>query len=119
MVFCFRRYGDPALAAEPGFHDQTPGGVDGMAVPIGHSFDKLPELFEHFTEYLLAGCSVQADTPGGVVIDLAGREVAQAAQPAVIELMGYELDLGGDRGVQSLPLAKVQSPVQVPHAPLD
>ena len=90
-----------------------------MAIPVWHGIDKLPERFEYFTEYLLAGCSVQADTPGGVVIDLAGREVAQAAQAAVIELMGDKFHFGGEREVQSLPPAKVQRLVEVAHAPLD
>ena len=58
MGLVFGGYGDPALAAEPGFHNQTPSGVDGEAIPNGHTLDTVPELIEYFTENLLARSSV-------------------------------------------------------------
>jgi hypothetical protein len=42
--------GNPLVAAEPVFHQQTPSGVDSMAVPFGHALRNLPELLKNFTE---------------------------------------------------------------------
>ena len=83
----FFRYEDPALAAKPGFHDQAPGGVGGVAVPNGHTLNILPELIEDFTENPLAGRTVQSNSASRIVIDLTGGALAQTAQPAVIELV--------------------------------
>ena len=61
--------GDPSLAAEPGFHDQTPGGVETVAGPFGHTFGILPVLAENLTKNPFAGgpfMSTQAPTkPNG------------------------------------------------------
>ena len=58
MGLSFSRNGDPALAAEPGFDDQTPGGSGGVEVPNGHALNIMPEQLEYFTENSLAGSSV-------------------------------------------------------------
>src|SRR3974390_2286495 len=98
MVFCFSGDGNPALAAKPGFHDQAPGGAEGVAVPYRHGFDIMPELLAHITENPLAGKTVQSEGTGRVVIDLAGGAVTEAAQAAVVEAMGgqFELDTDGE-----------------------
>ena len=47
--------GDPSLAAEPGFHHQTPSSVVVVAGPFGHSLDILPVLLENFTKNSFPG----------------------------------------------------------------
>ena len=47
------------LAAEPVFHQQTPGGAEGVAVPFGHTLSTLPELLKKFTENTSAHGRVQ------------------------------------------------------------
>jgi hypothetical protein len=89
----FFRYGNPTLAAEPGLHDQTPRGVGGVAIPLGHTFDILPELREHFTENPLAGRSVQSKPTGRVMINLAPGQAPQTAQPPVVESMRGQFHL--------------------------
>ena len=89
----FFPYGDPALAAEPGFHDQPPCGSGSVDVPSGHTLDTMPELIEYFTEYPLAGSSVQSKTASRVMIDLARGTLAEAAQATMIELVSGQLYL--------------------------
>ena len=71
MVLAFPD-GDPALAAEPVFHDQTPTGVEGVAIPVGHALSKLPELLKNLTGYFGPQRGVQSEAPVGVVVKLAG-----------------------------------------------
>ena len=86
MGLVFFRDGDPLLAAEPGFHDQAPGGAVGVAGPFGHTLDKVSELLEDFTENPLAGRSVPWKAASRVVKDLAGCEAARFPGD---ELAGY------------------------------
>ena len=89
--------GDPSLAAEPGFHDQTPDGAEVVAGPFGQTFDILPVLMENFTKNPLPCGGMEPETAAGVVIDLAGGQSPEAAQAAMIELMGNQLDFQNQR----------------------
>ena len=108
--------GDPTLAAKPGFHDQTPSGVGGVAVPLRHTLDIVPELFEDFTENPLAGSSVQLKAASRVMINKAGCLAAEAAQGPMIELMGGQFDLDGERKLEVAQEPLVQSGVEIAHA---
>jgi hypothetical protein len=73
--------GDPSLAAEPGFHDVTPGGVHMVAVPFGHTFDNLPELPKDLTTNPLPQSAAQSEPALRMVVKLAWRQSADASNP--------------------------------------
>ena len=64
--------GDPLLAAEPAFHDETPTGVQAVAIVFGHALSKLPELLKDFTENTVPRPGMDAEMSARVVINLAG-----------------------------------------------
>jgi hypothetical protein len=78
--------GDPLLAAEPVFHDPTPGGAEGVAVRLGHGLSKLAALFKDLTNNPAPGRSVETEAPLQIVVKLTGSQAAQAAQSAAVEL---------------------------------
>jgi len=108
--------GDPSLGAEPGFHDEAPSGVQVVAGPLGHTLDILPVLVEIFTKNRFPGGGAQAAV--GIMLELAGRQPAEAAQAAMIELMGDQLDLEHKRcSFQERDgLARIQGVFQIAHA---
>jgi hypothetical protein len=113
--------GDPTLAAEPVFHDETPTGVQAVAVSVGHTLSKLPELLKDFTGYFGPEGGVEAEAAMGVVVKLAGSQTAQAAQVPVVEFVGGQFDFQGqgqvvDPGLEPL---FIQDGFEVPHAALD
>jgi hypothetical protein len=63
---------DPALAAKPVFHDETPPGVQAVGVSVGHTLGKLPELLKDFTGYFGPDRRVESEAAMGVVVELAG-----------------------------------------------
>ena len=80
------------LAAEPVFHDETPAGVQAVAVSFGHTLSKLPELLKNFTGYFVPDGGVKAEAPIGIVVKLAGSQAAQAAEVPVVEFVGCQFD---------------------------
>ena len=81
-------HGDPTLAAEPGFHDHAPGGVEVVAGPLRHALGILPVLFEHFTENPFTGGGMEPQSAVWIMIELTGSQATDAAQSPVIELVG-------------------------------
>ena len=60
------------LAAEPVFHNETPTGVEAVAIVFGHALSKLPELLKNFTENTSPGGTMDLEVALRVVINLAG-----------------------------------------------
>ena len=71
---------DPSLAAEPGFHHETPRGVEVVAGPFGHTSDIIPVLVENFTENPFPCRGREPEPAAGVMLDLAGSQSPEAAQ---------------------------------------
>ena len=69
--------GDPLMAAEPVFHEQTPGGVERVGISFGHTLSNLPELLKNSTEKSATQGAVQAQPPMRIVVHLARSESAQ------------------------------------------
>ncbi len=68
---------------EPGFYNEGPVVVDGVAGPFGHALDMLPAVSDDFTENSFAGGGVQAQPLSGLLflLDLYPREPRCAVQP--------------------------------------
>jgi hypothetical protein len=75
---------DQALAAEPGFHDQAPSGVEVVAGPFWHTFDILPVLLENFTKNSFPCCGMEPQRVARITIDLAGIQCRRVAVSCVI-----------------------------------
>ena len=113
--------GDPVLAAEPVFHEPTPSGVEGVAVPFGHGLSNLPELLKDLTENPVPRGGVKADVALGVMVNLARGQTTEAAQAAVIEFVGGQFDFQGHGHIfdQRLGALFIEGGFEVAHAALD
>lgn len=87
--------GDQALAAEPGFHGDTPSRGVSVGIAIGHGSDHLPEVTEQQPENDLAVGPGPAAVLRRVVEDGAGGAAVEAPARAMIEFVGREF--GGQR----------------------
>ena len=72
------------MAAKPVFHQQTPGGVERVAISFGHTLSNLPELLKNSTEKSAAKRAVKAQAPTGIVVNLARSQSAQDATRFVV-----------------------------------
>ena len=72
------------MAAEPVFHQQSPGGVERVAVPFGHALSNLPELLKNSTEKSAPEGAVQAQAPVRIVVNLARSQSAKDTARFVI-----------------------------------
>ena len=58
-----------------------------MAIPFGHALSKLRELLKDLTKNLVSDGAMDSQTPLGVMVNLAGSQTTQAAQPTVVEFV--------------------------------
>lgn len=79
---------DQALAAEPGFHDGSPGDSEGAVISGGHGLDGFGKLGGEQSQNPFSGFAMQAQPEIGIVIDLAGCFAIKAAARAVVEVRG-------------------------------
>src|SRR5262245_55637710 len=107
------------LAAEPVFHKQTPSGVEGVAVPFGHTSTNLPELLENFTENAAAYRPVQMQAPAGVMVKLARSQTTQDTAAAVIQVVGgqFQFQRYGHISEEGSLVLMSQGVLQVLHPP--
>ena len=97
--------GDQALAAEPGFHGEPPGGGQCVVMTVGHGSDSPPEVGEQQSENGSALAAIPAQALSRVVEDGAGAAAFEAAAGTMVEFMDGCFDSveepergGGGRG---------------------
>jgi hypothetical protein len=88
---------DQSLAAEPGFHGESPEGGGAEVNPVRHTSDSLPEVLEQQSENGLALAPGPTQALSGVVKDPAGRAALETAPRAVIEFVHGGFDLRDPR----------------------